>query len=136
MAASPELAGRVTLLGRVEHQRVPELLDAADIAVDPAPCTEFNQRSTMVKIAEYLAARLPVVAYDLVETRRTADDAALLVPCGSVDRLADAAARVARDEPLRYSLSVRAAARATELVWERSAEALLGLYERLAAARG
>ena len=136
VAASPELAGRVTLLGRVEHQRVPELLDAADIAVDPAPCTEFNQRSTMVKIAEYLAARLPVVAYDLVETRRTADDAALLVPCGSVDRLADAAARVARDEPLRYSLSVRAAARATELVWERSAEALLGLYERLGAARG
>ena len=136
VAASPELAGRVTLLGRVEHDRVPGLLGAADIAVDPAPCTAFNHRSTMVKIGEYLAARLPVVAYDLVETRRTADDAALLVPCGSVDDLAHGVARIARDESLRYSLSVRAAARATALVWERSAVALLGLYENLAAQRG
>jgi glycosyltransferase involved in cell wall biosynthesis len=131
LAASANLAARIRLTGPVEHGRVPALLAEADIAIDPAPCTPFNERSTMVKIAEYLAAGLPVVAYDLLETRRTAGDAAFYARCGERADFARRVARVAGEPALRAELVERAVERAPSLVWERSAEALLGVYERL-----
>ena len=59
--AAAGLEERVRFTGRVHHAEVPGLLAAADICVDPAPGTELNQRSTMVKIAEYMAAERAVV---------------------------------------------------------------------------
>ena len=131
VAARASLAGRVRFTGRVPHARVPALLADADIAVDPAPGTALNHRSTMIKIAEYLAAGLPAVAYDLIETRRTAGDGALLAAPGEPAALADLAGRLAGDEALRRAVAVRGRARAEELVWERSEPALLAAYERL-----
>jgi glycosyltransferase involved in cell wall biosynthesis len=133
VAARPGLAERVRFTGRVAHARVPELLADADVAVDPAPGTPLNHRSTMIKIAEYLAAGLPVVAYDLVETRRTAGDAALYAPPGDAQAFAGHVARLAADPSLRRSYAQRGRARAEELVWERSERALLDAYDRLAA---
>jgi glycosyltransferase involved in cell wall biosynthesis len=133
VAGRPGLAERVRFTGRVAHARVPELLADADIAVDPAPGTPLNHRSTMIKIAEYLAAGLPVVAYGLVETRRTAGDAALYAPPGDAQAFAGHVARLAADPSLRRSYAQRGRARAEELVWERSERALLDAYDRLAA---
>jgi glycosyltransferase involved in cell wall biosynthesis len=135
-AADPGLRDRVRFLGRVEHTLVPALLAEADVAIDPAPCSEFNHRSTMVKIAEYLAARVPVVAYDLRETARTTDGAALLAPCGDPDGFARQVERLAHDGELRSRLAEQGGERVKGLVWERSAERLVDLYERLASMRG
>jgi glycosyltransferase involved in cell wall biosynthesis len=131
LAVSPELAARVELMGRVEHARVPELLARADIGLDPAPCTALNQRSTMIKIGEYLAAGLPVAAHDLVETRRTAGDAGLYARCGEPRALAAAVSRLATDDDLRAGMADAALVRARELVWERSEPALLDVYAGL-----
>ncbi len=122
---------RVRLVGQVAHDRVPELLGAADICIDPAPCTELNHRSTMIKVAEYLAAGRPVVAFALAETRRTADDAALYADCGDLDHFGSLVSRLAADGELRAKLGELAAKRAGELVWERSEVELLEAYERL-----
>lgn len=130
-ARDPALSGRVDLLGRVEHARVPGLLAEADIAVDPAPCNVFNHRSTMTKIAEYLAAGLPVVAYDLLETRRTAGDAVLYARCGEPLDFAAKVVLLAGDPGLRGRLGDRGRRRAEALVWERSEEALLAVYRGL-----
>jgi glycosyltransferase involved in cell wall biosynthesis len=108
-----------------------EHLHDADICVDPAPPGELNDSSTMVKIAEYLAAGKPVVAFALRETARTADDAALLVPGGEPAALAAAIADLAGDPGRRAELARRALARARELTWERSAHELLAAYERI-----
>ena len=59
----------------------------------------------MTKIAEYLALGKPVVAFELLETRRTARHAALLVPPGDVVAFADAIRRLARDPVLRKALA-------------------------------
>jgi glycosyltransferase involved in cell wall biosynthesis len=122
---------RVQFAGRVPPDRVPEFLQAADVCVDPAPATDVNARSTMTKIAEYLALGKPVVAYDLLETRRTAADSALLVAPGDVGAFADAIARIAQDPVLRHDLEGRARSRAESLTWEHSERALLAVYERL-----
>ncbi len=114
-------------------ERVPELLAAADICVDPAPATDVNQRSTMIKMAEYLALGKPVVAYDLLEARRTAGTAACFVAPGDVDAFAAQIARLARDPEARLSLARRARSRAGELTWDHSERALLAAYDALRA---
>ena len=126
------VAERVTFTGWVPIERVPELLGAADVGVDPAPASEVNERSTMIKIAEYLALGKPLVAYDLMETRRTAGDAAVLVSPGDVEGFARAIAELARDPQLRLRLSRAARRRAEDLTWEHSERALLGVYAALA----
>ncbi len=73
------VASQVAWAGWVPVEHIPELLAAADICIDPAPASELNQRSTMIKIAEYLTAGRPVVAYDLVETARTLGGAGVVV---------------------------------------------------------
>lgn len=125
------LAECAKFTGRVEPGRVPELLAAADICVDPAPATDVNERSTMTKIAEYLALGKPVVAYQLRETAQTAGDAALLVKPGDVDAFAGAITLLARDPELRGTLAQRARERAESLTWEHSEQALLSAYRAL-----
>jgi glycosyltransferase involved in cell wall biosynthesis len=124
----------VSFTGWVALAQVPELIAAADVCVDPAPATFVNEHSTMMKVAEYLALGKPVVAYDLLETRRTADGAAELVPPGDAAAFSRALARIAGDEELRMRMQHAAHARARQLVWEHSERALLETYERLRAA--
>ncbi len=130
-AAAAGLAERVTFTGRVPHAEVPALLAAADVCLDPAPCSELNQRSTMIKIAEYMAARRAVVSFPLVETWRTAGETIAYAECG--DRLSFAAevARLCREPERRRALAAAAAERAAGLGWDASERELLAVYERL-----
>jgi glycosyltransferase involved in cell wall biosynthesis len=122
---------RVTFTGHVPHERVAALIAEADIGIDPAPGTELNHGSTMIKVAEYMGAGRPVVAYDLRETRRTAGDTALYAPSGEREAFVELIAELARDGERRLRLGRLARARALELTWERSEEALRGVYARL-----
>ncbi len=128
-----DVSAKVTLTGWVALEQVPDLLGEADVCVDPAPATELNERSTMIKVAEYLALGKPVVAYDLLETRRTVQDAALLVPDGDTAAFAERIALLADDPELRSSLSRRARERALALTWDKSESALLAAYAGLSA---
>jgi glycosyltransferase involved in cell wall biosynthesis len=125
------VAEQVTITGWVSFQEVPDLLADADICVDPAPATELNQRSTMIKLAEYLALGKPVVAYDLLETRRTVQDAALLVRPGDTASFVAQIALLADDPELRLSLARRGRVRALSLTWDNSESALLAAYASL-----
>ena len=52
-------------------------LASADICVSPEPSNSYNDRSTFVKIMEYMAVGKPIVAFDLPESRFSAGQAAL-----------------------------------------------------------
>ena len=67
----------VTLTGQVPHEEVAAYFSSADIGVAPDPKNPMNDSSTMIKIFEYMAFRLPIVQYDLKEGRRVAGPAAL-----------------------------------------------------------
>jgi glycosyltransferase involved in cell wall biosynthesis len=133
MAAAAELQDRVRFTGRVPHSEVPALLAKADICLDPAPCTELNQRSTMIKIAEYMAARRPVVSFPLLETRRTAGDAIAYARCGDMASFAEQVAELARKPDRRATLARRGAERARSLGWDASEKRLLAAYAGLSA---
>jgi glycosyltransferase involved in cell wall biosynthesis len=125
----------VTITGWVTPGRVRTLIQEADICVDPAPPTALNQRSTMIKLTEYLALGKPTVAYDLLETRRTAAGAARLVAPGDPAAFADQIATLAEDSDQRAELSQRAHERGRELTWDRSEQALLAAYAAINAQR-
>jgi glycosyltransferase involved in cell wall biosynthesis len=122
---------RVTFTGHVPHEQVSALIAEADIGIDPAPGTELNHGSTMIKVAEYMACARPVVAYDLRETRRTAGEAALYAKCGEQSAFVELIDELANDGERRLRLGAMARARAMQLTWEQSERALREVYERL-----
>jgi glycosyltransferase involved in cell wall biosynthesis len=134
--ASRDLQDRVQLLGRTPHADVLRLIADADICLDPAPCTPFNHRTTMVKISEYLALGRPTVSYALRETARTAAGAVSLVPCDDVDAFVRRVAELAGSEEARADLHRRAMLRAPDLVWEHQAARLVDAYDSFASRDG
>lgn len=72
-----DLTSFVTFTGQVSYAEVGTYIKNADIGVAPDPKTSMNDKSTMIKILEYMAFGLPVVLFDLKEGRRIADSAAL-----------------------------------------------------------
>lgn len=125
------VADQITVTGWLESHEVPPIIREADVCVDPAHPTPLNDRSTMIKIAEYLAAGRPIVAYDLTETRRTAAGAVCLAGGGDPACFAERVAALARDERLRRRAAERARLRAPELTWERTEPELLRAYGSL-----
>ncbi len=63
--------------GRISDEDLMRYLSTADICVDPDPSNPFNDRSTMIKMMEYMTMGKPVVAFDLWEHRVTAGEAAV-----------------------------------------------------------
>lgn len=124
---------RVTFTGHVPHEHVATLIADADIGIDPAPPTELNHGSTMIKVAEYMGSGRPVVAYDLRETRRTAGDAALYASGGERGHFIELVCELARDGDRRLALGRVARERALTLTWEQSERALRSVYEHLGA---
>jgi glycosyltransferase involved in cell wall biosynthesis len=58
----------------------------------------------MNKTLEYMAFELPVVAFDLKETRVSAENAACYVPDGDIPGFARTIVRLLDDEPLRRAM--------------------------------
>ena len=89
MAAEQGVADYFTFTGRVPDQNLLEVLNTADICVNPDEYNEMNDKSTMNKIMEYMALAKPSVQFDMTEGRFTAQDASLYAkPNDSID-LAD-----------------------------------------------
>lgn len=61
-----------------------QYLSTADVCLSPEPLTPLNAHSTFVKVGEYMAIGKAVVAYDLPETRYTAQEAAIYVAPGDI----------------------------------------------------
>ena len=69
-------------------QKFPAVLSTADVGISPDPKNPLNDLSTMNKTMEYMAFGLPVVAFDLRETRVSAGDAGVYATPNDVGELA------------------------------------------------
>ena len=122
----------VSFTGRVAHDEVPRYLSAADICVAPEPSNTYNDRSTVIKMMEYMALGKPIVAFDLPEHRFTAQEAALYAtPNDELDFARQIAALM--DDPQRcQQMGQLGRARVEmELAWSYQAERLIEAYETL-----
>lgn len=128
------LAAHVEFTGRAPDELVSRILSTADVGLSPDPKNPLNDLSTMNKSMEYMAFELPVVAFDLRETRVSTGDAAVYVTPNDVHEYAAAIAELLDDEPKRALLGKLGRARVEqELAWCHQERAYLDVYEHLTA---
>jgi glycosyltransferase involved in cell wall biosynthesis len=126
------LAGVVEFTGRAPDELVSRILSAADVGLSPDPKNPLNDVSTMNKSMEYMAFELPLVAFDLRETRVSAGDAAVYVEPNDIRDYAEAIVGLLDDEEKRARLGKLGRARVEqELAWCHQERAYLGVYHRL-----
>ena len=90
------LTDYVTFTGRIPDADVAAILSTADVGISPDPKNPLNDVSTMNKTMEYMTFELPVVAFDLWETRISASDAAVYATPNDVEEMATVARRLDR----------------------------------------
>ena len=130
------LAGHVEFTGRVPDELVARIMSTADLGLSPDPKNPLNDVSTMNKTMEYMAFELPVVAFDLHETRVSAGDAAVYATPNDVADYAAAIVKLMDDEPRRSLLGKLGRARVEqELAWSHQVRAYLDVYRRLLGGR-
>ena len=126
------LQEHVELPGRVPDSFVTRVLSTADLGLCPDPLNPLNDVSTMNKTMEYMAFELPVVAFDLRETRVSAGDAAVYIEPNDVGLFARGVVELL-DHPERRSTMSRIGRERVvgELAWEHQRRAYLGVFEDL-----
>jgi glycosyltransferase involved in cell wall biosynthesis len=106
-------------------------LNTADICVSPEISNDYNDRSTFVKIMEYMTAGKPIVCFDLKETRFSAQNSALYIGANDERDFAVQVARLMDDPVLRSELGQRGQNRIRkELAWQYSVPGLLSAYDK------
>ncbi len=132
LAAELNISEYVDFLGFVSDSVLVDYLSTADIGLAPDPPDRMNQLSTMTKIMEYMACQRPIVSFDLLETRRSAGDAACYVPSDDPKLFAEMLIELLDDEERRARMGKVGLNRSRDLVGlDRSRRALLEGYSRL-----
>lgn len=122
----------VTFTGLVDSEELGRWLSTASLGMTPDPTNEFNHRSTMNKTLEYMSYGVPVVATDLRETRRCAQDAGRYVVDGSAEGFALAVAELLDDPHRRSEMSRIGRLRIERLLdWQTQARHYISVFERV-----
>jgi len=130
LARELELDDYVTFTGRVSDDVLLEVLNTADVCVNPDVVNEMNDKSTMNKIMEYMAVGKPIVQFELKEGRVSAGEASLYArPNDPVD-LADRIVELLDDPDRRATMGRIGRSRIEkDLSWQRQVPELLRAYE-------
>ena len=122
----------VTFTGRVPDQEMLEMLNTADVCVNPDIYNEMNDKSTMNKIMEYMALGKPIVQYDLKEGRFSSKEASLYATKNDIDDLAEKIIELIDHPEMREKMSSYGRNRVVnELSWSFEEPKLLSAYDAL-----
>lgn len=125
----------VTFTGRVPDQELLEMLNTADICVNPDVANEMNDKSTMNKIMEYMALGKPIVQFDLTEGRVSAQESSLYAKKNDPVDMALKIVQLLDDHELRKRMGEFGRDRVEcELEWQYEAPKLLAAYDVIFAA--
>ena len=122
----------VTFTGRVPDQEMLEMLNTADVCVNPDVVNEMNDKSTMNKIMEYMALGKPIVQFDLTEGRFSAREASLYASPNDPQDMAKKILELLASPDLRRTMGDYGRKRVeTNLAWQYEAPKLLAAYDLL-----
>jgi glycosyltransferase involved in cell wall biosynthesis len=132
LARKLDVEDYVTFTGRAPDAELLEMLNTADICVNPDRANEMNDRSTMNKIMEYMALGKPVVQFDLTEGRVSAGDASWYARPNDVADLAQKKVALLGDENMRIHMGAIGRERVERVLsWQHEAPRLLAAYDNL-----
>ena len=129
-----KLGDFVEFTGRVPDETVREILSTADIGLSPDPRNPLNDVSTMNKTMEYMAFGLPVLAFDLRETRASAEEAGAYATPNDIEEMARMLVDLIDDEPRRKGMGDAGRRRIEEkLAWRHQEPYYLSVFNSLLA---
>jgi glycosyltransferase involved in cell wall biosynthesis len=132
LAKSLNLDKFVELTGWISDADLQANLAAADICLDPDPSSPLNDVSTWIKVMEYMACSKPIVTFDLKETRYSAKEAAVYVPCNDELAFARATAALMDDPALREAMGRFGRERVERVLqWSVVSRNLIAAYDSL-----
>jgi len=129
LARELDIERYVHFTGRIPDAEVKSILSTVDVCVQPDPLGPLNDCSTMNKVMEYMAFGKPIVAFDLHETRFSAQDAAIYATPNDVEDFAVKVRSLIDNPEQRARMGAFGRQRvAAELAWEYSVPHLLRAY--------
>lgn len=129
LAADLQIEPYVLFTGRLGEFEARKHLSAVHVCVQPDPLSPLNDKSTMNKLMEYMALGKPTVAFDLAETRFSAQSAALYVRPNDEREFAERVSWLLDNPEERKRMGELGRRRvADELAWEYSVPELLRAY--------
>ena len=132
LAVELDLGEHVHFTGRAPDDLVKRVMSTADIGLSPDPKNPLNDVSTMNKTMEYMAYELPVVAFDLVETRVSAGEAALYATPNEIDNYGDLVLELLDDDVRRKQMGAAGRRRVEDvLAWEHQTGPYVAVHDRL-----
>ncbi len=120
LASELRIADRVVFAGAVPHHAIPEHLAAMTVAAAPYR-RQADFYFSPLKIVEYLAAGLPVVASEQGDLAHLVGKAGLMVTPDDAAELADALDKVLGDPELRRAMHFAARRHAAGMTWDAAA---------------
>lgn len=131
-----DIAKYVTFTGMLPRAVMYHYLATAEIGLSPDPKNGLNEYCSMVKCTEYMSMWLPVVAFDLLETRNICDAAALYAAPNSVVDFVDKLEFLLDNETIRSEMGLLGRRRVEqELNWQVSSSHLTAVYGSLLASQ-
>jgi glycosyltransferase involved in cell wall biosynthesis len=130
LSRSAGLEDTVTFTGRVDDQTLFTILSTAHVCVNPDRPNAMNDKSTMIKIMEYMALGKPIVQFDLTEGRNSALDASLYARKNDTADFGDKILELLDDPAKAEKMGAFGRERACSvLAWEHEEKKLLNAYE-------
>lgn len=109
----------VTFTGFIPYRDLYEILATADVCVNPEFKNEFTDKSTMIKIMDYMVFGNPIIQFETTEGKVTAGDAALYLKNNDEIEFAEAIINLLNDPEKRKKMGGIATKRIKEkLNWD------------------
>ena len=132
LANQLQINNYIAFTGWLSQESLMNYLSAADICVSPEPSNPLNDKSTFIKIMEYMALGKPVVSFDLLETRFSAQNAAVYAKPNDERDFAKKIVLLMDNSKLRKKMGEFGRKRVEkELAWECVSKPLLQAYNSL-----
>lgn len=126
------LENYVQFTGYIPYRQFYEILATADICVNPEFNNDFTDKSTMVKIMDYMVFRKPIVQFDTTEGRVTAGEASLYVNGNNELDFAETLIELLADKRKRHKMGEAGWIRICEtLNWKKQRRHLISAYNYL-----
>jgi glycosyltransferase involved in cell wall biosynthesis len=130
LAKELQIENYVLFTGRLSEFESRKYLSAVNVCVQPDPLSPLNDKSTMNKLMEYMILGKPTVAFDLVETRFSAQEAALYArPNDEVEFAEKVSWLLGNPDECKRMGEIGRDRVANALAWEYSVPELLKAYE-------
>lgn len=128
---APQMEGRLRVLPPVPHDQVPEVLADAHVGVLPFPDTERLRVSSFIKLFEYMAAGLPILATRIAAHTDVMNgrDYVVWTDDASIEGLIEGLRLLWHNRAALETMSREAASDAREWTWAASAKKLSDALE-------